>query len=328
MQTLSFQTMTTEAHISISAEPDGELILARARAAVEEVVRLMGPHSPDSDIKRLNDSRPGQWIQVDPHTWKVLGEARLWHELSQGAFDPTIGRVKKLFAFDQRILEKWPDDREIVEAAAGVGFDKIKMRPGQLSLTVPGQRLDLGAIAKGYALDRAAEVLTDNGVRNAMVEIGGEVKVLGLHPGPPPRPWRVGIEDPRSGGKSKFTLEMSDSAVASSGGLHRHFIYNGRSYSHIIDPRTCQPLAGHGLLGITVAHPLSCMTADALGTALAVLGPVEGLECLERYSRNCGAGAYGVQVIFFSLNRENECEGLLLLIEESGRVSRKELKLN
>lgn len=277
MQSKTFQTMTTEAHISFVPEAGAGLrpeeIMRRVEEGIGEVVRLMGPQSPGGDIKRLNGSRPGRWVKVDARTWRVVAEARLWHELSRGAFDPTIGIIKKLFVFDRGLLARWPSELETGRAAEGLGFDKIGMRSDDMSLclTVPGQRLDLGAIAKGYALDRAAEILIENGIKNGVVEIGGEVKVLGLHPGPPPRPWRVGVEDPRFGGRSKFVLEMSNSAVASSGGLHRYFLYQGRSYSHIIDPRSCRPLENN-ILGVTAAHPRSCMTADALGTALSGSG--------------------------------------------------------
>lgn len=332
MLQFSFQTMTTEAHISFQAEAGvpvaAEQIRARVEAGVKEVVDLMGPGGEVSDVKRLNDSPPGQWVQLNPRTWQVFQEARLWHGFSCGAFDPTSGAIKKMFIFEGGFLLKWPEERRLDEAAALVGLDKIMVRPEDrsLALTRIGQRLDLGAIAKGYAVDRAAEILLENGVKNGLVEIGGEIRVLGLHPGPPPRPWRIGLEDPLSGGNTKFKLELSNAAVAASSGLNRFFTYEGRRYSHIIDPRASRPLPGK-TLGVTVAHPSSCMTADALSTALWILGPEEGRLCLERYQAARGPEAPGTQAVVFSLNRNGAGEGLFLSIDEKG-VSTRPLDFN
>lgn len=323
----SFQTMTTEAHLHFQAGPNPRCspdeIAAQVEGAVAEIVALMGPNSPGGDLKRLNDSPPGHWIQVHPRTWHVLEEAALWYELSGGAFDPSAGTLKNLFNFQGYDLERWPEAAEPEAARQALGLDKIKRRPEDrsLSLTRPGQKLDFGAIAKGYAVDRAIEVLEENGLENALAEIGGEVKAIGLNPGPPPRPWRVGIEDPRAGEESGLALELSNAAVASSGHRLRYFNYGGRRYSHIIDPRTLQPITDQ-VAGVTVAHPSSCMTADALSTALSILGPDEGLEFLRRAHREAAAKVQGVEVIMFIRDRKQDIEVRVLAAGPEGVLMR------
>lgn len=321
-----FETMNTYGRIRVprgsgSQESASEL----ADLAVAEVKRindLMSPSGEHSDVRRLNEAKAGEWVAVDPLTWTVVMEALRWHRLSGGAFDPTIGPVKRLFTFDQSETASWPDEKTLREARSRVGADKLLFeREGmRLAWASEGMRLDLGAIAKGFAADCAADVLTRRGVRNALIDIGGELRVLGMKPGDPPTPWRAGVKDPR-GDDTVETLDLSDAGVATSGDYERYFVYRGRRYEHIIDPREGLPLSG-APASVTVASPGSCLAADALATTLCVLGEKEGEEFLRRQA--LGLFSEGVRAILYLEDGAGKWRRVEFTVEPGGEVRREE----
>ncbi len=174
----------------------------------------------------------------------------------------------------------------------------------RLSWAAEGMRLDLGAIAKGFGVDRAAEALLAQGAKNALVDLGGELRLLGAKPGDPASPWTAGIRDPRGTGILE-RLDLENAAVATSGGYERFFMYNGERYTHIIDPRTGLPLKdGQGsVAGVTVIHPDSCLAADALATTLTVLGRDEGKAFLEKQA--LGLFTKGIRVILLTVDGDS-----------------------
>lgn len=294
-----FQIMNTYARITVPESGDSELTPAELADLAEQAIRrvdaLMSPFGEGSDIRRLNAAPAGTWVEVDPLTWTVVMEALRWHRLTAGAFDPTIGPIKRLFVFDQSETDAWPDDQAFAQARARVGADKLRFeREGmRLGWAVDGMQLDLGAIAKGFSADLAADTLRERGVRNALVDVGGELRALGMKPGTPPLPWKAGIRNPRKGDVLE-TLELTDAAVATSGDYERYFLYQGQRYEHIIDPRSGLPLTER-VAGVTVAHPASCTAADALATTLCVLGPDAGREFVK--GQTLGLFSRGVRVI-------------------------------
>ncbi len=323
---VEFETMNTFGRILIPRgsgfSGNAQELADQAVAEVRRINDLMSPFGPDSDVRRLNEAKAGEWVAVDPLTWTVVMEALRWHRLSGGAFDPTIGPVKRLFAFDQGEADSWPDEKTLSEARKAVGADKLLFeREGmRLAWAAEGIRLDLGAIAKGFAVDCAAGVLARNGVRNALVDIGGELRVLGMKPGDPPTPWRTGVKDPR-GDDMVETLELSDAGVATSGDYERYFLYNGRRYEHIIDPREGLPLSG-GPASVTVVSPGSCLAADALATTLCVLGDREGEAFLRRQA--LGLFTEGVRAIMHIENGAGEWRRVELTVAPGGEVRREE----
>lgn len=314
-----FETMNTYGRITIpensGATDSTEEIAALAEGMVQRVNALMSPFGERSDIKRLNDAPAGQWVEVDPLTWRVVMEALRWNRLSGGAFDPTIGPVKRLFTFDGSEAKSWPSEEALAEAKSKVGADKLLFeREGmRLAWAVDGMRLDLGAIAKGFAADLAAEELMRHGVRNALVDIGGELRVLGLKP-PKMVPWRAGVRHPRGDGMYE-TLPLEDVGVATSGDYERYFMYEGKRYEHIIDPRLGLPLQG-GLASVTVVHPTSCLAADALATTLCVLG-VEGGEAFLR-EQGLGLFSSGVRVIMLGVEGDGVSRTEIVVDAEGG----------
>ncbi len=320
--TREFEVMRTYARIVVPEAPDSPLtpteLAALAEKAVRQVNDLMSPAGEASDIRRLNQAPAGTWVEVNPLTWDVVMEALRWHRLSGGAFDPTIGPIKRLFKFNQAELRDWPDEKTLAEARSRVGADQLLFeREGmRLAWKRDGMSLDLGAIAKGFAADRAAEILLANGVKSALVDIGGELRLVGMKPGNPPAPWRTGIRDPR-GGDVLETLELSDAAVATSGDYENFFTYRGKRYEHIIDPRTGLPLA-EGVAGVTVILPRSCTAADAMATTLTVLGPKES----EGFIRGQALGLFsgGVRAIMLIVKPEGGLRRLEFEVDAAGGV--------
>ena len=166
-----------------------------------------------------------------------------------------------------------PTAEEIATLRAGVGADRLEVEPDRARKTTTATRVDLSALAKGFGVDRVAEVVETAGVTDYLVEVGGEVRTAGERA--TGGPWRVGIERPSvtAAGLQRI-VELSGRALATSGDYRNVVDYDGRRYSHTIDPRTGAPVT-HGLASVSVIHE-RCMTADALATALEVLGPDAG----------------------------------------------------
>jgi thiamine biosynthesis lipoprotein len=237
---------------------------------------------PDSDVSRLSSAPAGTAVRVDPRTAQVLALAGDIHRRSGGAYDVTVGPLVKLYKYTGRELKRLPTDEEIAAALKKVGTDKLVLdeKKGTAALSADGMLVDLSSIAKGFAVDRALEVLRRGGARAALVEIGGEVRAYGLKPDG--SPWKVGIRHPRSE-QLLGALDATDRAVATSGDYHKYFKQGGRRASHILDPRTGRPLVG-GAVSVTVLAP-ECGLADGLATAISVLGARRGLDLLESYRR-------------------------------------------
>lgn len=241
----------------------------------------MSTYLPASDLSRLNQAPGGEWVAVPPDLIAVMQEAGRINRLSGGAFDVTVGPLVNLWGFGPQVKEPQVPIAEALQAARKtVGFEHLRLRrePPAVWKEHDQVYVDLSAIAKGYAVDDVADYLIAQGVSDYLIEIGGEVRAKGLNP--EGQPWRIGIEKPNPGQREVQTiLALDDMALASSGDYRNYFELEGRRYSHTIDPRTARPVE-HGLASVSVLHT-SCMTADALATALLVLGPERGFTLAE-----------------------------------------------
>lgn len=304
-------------HESGSALPPGELA-DQAEAVIRKADFLFNPFGADSDLYRLNSAGAGRWVKVDPLTMTLTREALKWHQLSGGLFDPTIGPLKRLYKFDKNVLNRWPSERETARAIKKVGADKLKLDiPGnRLAWAEDGMALDLSAVAKGFAADLAAELMSARGVKNALINVGGEMRVMGINPGPPAAPWRVGLTDPR-GESTGYLAEIKDRGLASSGNYESYFEYDGRRYSHIINPKTGRPLEDI-VAGVTVAHPTHATAADALATIMCLLGPEEGEAFLRRRAESDFSG--GLEVVMFTKGEQGEMTTVLMTVDRGGTV--------
>jgi len=201
----------------------------------------------------------------------VVRRALKTAESTGGAFDPTVKPLVDHWGFGPEA-----DTEPLDEIMKAVGWQKVRVEEGSLIKANPAVQLDLSAIAKGYGVDAVAEVIRSFGIKNFLVEIGGEIVVSGLNPDR--KPWRVGIESPAGTGIFQ-TLELSDGAMATSGD-YRNFRTreDGSRFSHIIDPKTGRP-AETDVASVSVLAN-SCMDADAVATALFVMGSETGMEWL------------------------------------------------
>lgn len=257
------------------------------QAILDEVDRLMSTWKKDSELSRFNawaPAGPEDSFPVAPWTAAAVAEALTAAEASGGAFDPTVLALVELWGFGApgaRADE--PAEEEIAAARALVGWQRVRVRGGALSKDAAGIGLDLSGSAPGFAADLISRHLRERGFPDHLVEVGGEVLVHGRAPGG--RPWRIGIEQPVDGAEQgellNVAIEVRDAAVATSGDYRKFRLgADGRRLSHEIDPRTGRPITNL-LASVTVIAP-ACGQADALATALMVLGPEEGLALAER----------------------------------------------
>ena len=251
-----------------------------AFARIEEVEALMSANVPSSDVAAVNRKAGGLPTRVAGDTLYVVKRAREYGDLSHGRFDAAIGPLVRLWGIGTD-RAKVPSPEEIAAARSLVDYRDVEVNEsaGTVRLRKAGMALDLGAIAKGFAADRAAEALVKRGVKSAFIDLGGNILVVGSRPDG--SPWRVGIQDPWSERGATFAVvPVRNMAVVSSGIYERFFEQGGRRYHHIIDPDTGYP-AETGIVSATVLAR-HAVDADALSTTVFLLGPSDGMKLITR----------------------------------------------
>ncbi len=256
-------------YFTVKVYGGGESILDKVFKEAERISHKYSLEEGDSYISRLNRGE----VSLDRETRWLLDFARGVWEASGGAFDPTVGKLKILWGFNRK--PHLPSPSQIKQALKFVGFGKVKFLHGRLKEA--GYVLDLSSFAKGYAVDRAWEILQRNGVRSALLDAGGDIRVLGRKPDG--SPWRIGIKNPTGPGIIKV-VELENSAVATSGDYENYFVKNGIRYHHLLDPRTGYP--ARWFHSVSVVAP-TCILADALSTAIFVAGPEKVREIAGKY---------------------------------------------
>ena len=281
---------------------------------LDQVNNLMSTYIDSSDVSRFNTAKAGEWVDVDPLTLQVVARAIELGKLTDGAFDITVGPAVKRWKFGPDANKiKFPTDAEVEQLSEFVGIDKVELRtePPAIRKLHDQTEIDLSAIAKGFAVDHVANWLQDRGHSNFMIEVGGEVIVQGAGP---KGKWRIGIEKPNLYGQAiAAVLELENSAVATSGDYRNVRMYNGKRISHTIDPKTCRPVDNPPPSCSVLAD--DCMTADALATAVMVMGAKKGLEFCEQhgfelnvYNRNSDNKVDSVATAGFPIRADQEAE--------------------
>ncbi len=275
----------TSFSVKISRMPEGidpAWLKDQIDLKIDEIDRSMSTYRQDSELSSFNHSRITEWQPVSEALAKLVLEALEISHWSGGAFDVTVGPLVNLWGFgpDPK-SQQTPPDAMIAAARERVGYDKlaVRLQPPALAKRIPDLYVDLSAIAKGYAVDNVALHLEGLGIHDYMVEIGGELCLKGLSPRG--GPWRIAIERPVAKVREvEKILALTNISVATSGDYRNYFEIEGRRFSHTIDPRTGRPIT-HRLASVTV---LSHTTrhADALATALMVLGPEVGFARAEK----------------------------------------------
>lgn len=264
--------------VTVKAFGASEETLSAAFDVMRRIDALMNRYSERSDIGLLNLRAGREPARLSADTMECLEEAVRYAEVSEGAFDPTLGPLIDLWGIGKK-ADFVPSREEIERALKLRGVDKIVLNPQAKTgfLKVEGMKVDLGGIAKGFAVERAALALKKRGIRSAIIDAGGNVYVVGKKPDG--SEWRVGIRHPRKSDRMIALVEVSDKAVVTSGDYQRYFEKDGVRYHHIFDPATGEP--ARKLISATIICP-SSTRADALSTAVFVLGPKKGMDLVER----------------------------------------------
>jgi thiamine biosynthesis lipoprotein len=249
-----------------------------ASAAFDEmrrIDRLMSTYRPDSELSRLNARGAQRAIQVSTELFDLIGESLKYSRLSDGAFDVTYASVGYLYDFPS---QRRPNTAAIRRALPGIDYRHLRLNATRRSVAYerPGMRIDLGGIAKGYAVDRAMAVLKAGRVERAMVNAGGDTLISGDRFG---KPWIVGIRDPNKRDQLALRLPLTDAAISTSGDYERYFDEGGVRYHHIIDPQTGDSAR---LLRSATVIAATSVEADALSTAVFVMGADRGLAMIEK----------------------------------------------
>ncbi len=247
-----------------------------AALAISEAQRIEGRYSrynPDSLLSKINRvAQAGGSIEVDEETGDLLDHAFRWYLKSGRLFDISSGVLRKAWGdFSANTL---PDDKTIKNLLPGIGFDKILWTNPGLAFLVPGMELDFGGIGKEYAADRMVETCIAQGVLHGLVNLGGDINVIGPHPDNDP--WLVDIRHPRQAESSIATIELSHGALASSGDYERCIDIDGVRYGHIISPLTGWPVRGLTSVSVIAGR---CMEAGSIST-VAMLKGVGGIQWL------------------------------------------------
>ncbi len=270
-------TTWTAKVVGLRAEPAA--VQQAVAAALARVDDAMSTWKPDSELSRLNRHRGPAPFPISPATREVLVLSRQVSELSGGAFDVTVGPLVDAWGFGPPGRREPPTEEALATLREAVGYQQLELTDAGVLKAGERVRVDLSAVAKGYGVDRAAEALEALGATRYLVEVGGEMRVRGLNAAG--LPWQVGVERPAPLGRSVArVVSLTDAAVATSGDYRNFYERGGRRFSHTIDPRTGRPIE-HALVSVTVVDR-TCARADALATALDVLGPDAGLELARR----------------------------------------------
>jgi len=286
--------MGTFAHIIAVAHDSGTAnkSIEAAFGQLRNIETLMSYHKDDSELAGINRNAYREPVNVSKDTSEVIQKAIEFSKLSDGAFDITVGPLMDLWrqAGESNTV---PSDDKLAEVRSKVGYEKVILDVNETTVRfdVEGMKLDLGGIAKGYAIDKAVEAMQNVGATAGLVDVGGNIRCFGK---PKDKPyWRIGLQDPNENlgfrisdfgfpaeaGKPLLILKLNDAAVATSGHYRRFAQIQGKKYSHIIDTET--GFSSDKLASVTIIAK-DATTADALSTAVIVMGAKKGLALIEK----------------------------------------------
>jgi thiamine biosynthesis lipoprotein len=259
-------------HLYAPTADDAEMAAERAIIEIERIEARYSRYRPDSVLSGINETAgAGRCVEVDEETATLLDYAFACHRISAGLFDITSGILRRAWDFASGQL---PALEQVAALLPRVGMEKIVWVRPRLEFPVPGVELDFGGIGKEYAADRAAAICRDCGIAHGLIDLGGDIRVIGPHPDG--RSWTIGIRDPRRPGVAVVHVELAGGALATSGDYERYLEIGGRRYCHILNPRTGWP--AEGLRSVSI-HADQCLLAGSLAT-MAMLRGEEGVAWL------------------------------------------------
>jgi FAD:protein FMN transferase len=274
---------------------NGQAAMDQTLEKIKSLEKLLTFNAAEGDIYKLNENAGKQKVELDPETIKIIKKAQQVSELSKGAFDITVGPLVKSWGIGTK-QDYIPSNEEIKKLIPLINYKDLYVDDRSAGLKRVGQMVDLGGIAKGYAGDVAIEIYKKNGIKSGFISLGGNVVTLGNKPDG--SQWNVGIRNPRpqgdSGGQIVGTVSVTNKAVVTAGDDQRYFEKDGIRYHHILDPKTGYP-AQSDLMSVTLITD-SSFDADALDTAVFILGLEKGKELLKQYG--------GVDAVFITKDKK------------------------
>lgn len=284
--------------------------MAAVMAEMHRVDARMSPYKESSELSRINREAARAPVKLSPEMAEIIARSIEFSELSGGAFDITFSSVGYLYDYRRHVK---PSEADLARNLPGINYRHLLLdrQRGTLRFARDGVRIDLGGIAKGWAVDRCIALLQQRGIRHAMVMAGGDTRLLGDRRG---RPWNVGVRHPRQRGDVAVVLPLSDSAVSTSGDYERYFEEDGVRYHHIINPRTGKSATGVRSVTVIAAD---ATTTEGLTKSVFIKGPVEGLRFLQEQ-----AGVEGI--IIDDQGRVHYSSGLQQVFSPGGSATGKE----
>jgi thiamine biosynthesis lipoprotein len=255
----------------------GEAAISSVFDDMKRIDRLMSTWKEDTEISRVNREGGRHPVKTSPELFRLLQVSVDYSKLTHGAFDITYASVGYLYDFKKGVH---PDQKAIDAALPGINWRHMVLdaKNNTVFFTRPGMRIDLGGIAKGHSVDRGIEILRKQGVTRAMVNAGGDTRIIGDRFG---KPWVVGVRDPDHEGKVFLRLPLTDAAFSTSGDYERYFDEDGKRFHHIIDPKTGD--SARKCRSVTVISSSATRT-DALTKSVFIMGPEEGIAFINTLS--------------------------------------------
>jgi thiamine biosynthesis lipoprotein len=283
-----------------AAAVDRDALGRRITGRLDEIEQRFSTYRPASELSAINGTSSTDWIMVSAELCSVVEAALTISRRTHGAFDITVGPLVLLWGFGpDGDRTSPPDDDRIAQTRGGVGYEKLETDCSMPALrkASPGVHVDLSGFVKGYAVDQVGLLLEQQAIGDFLIEIGGELRVAGHNA--ERQPWAIAVEKPDPGSRSvQSVVHITNRSLATSGDYRNFFEYGGVRYSHTIDPATGRPVT-HDAAAVTVISDTSA-EADALATALLVMGPDDGLH----FAQDGNIAAY------FLLRRDSGIEAL------------------
>ena len=269
--------MGTAVSVELWADDEASAVAA-IEAVMQEMVHIdqsMSPYIETSELALINREAARHPVKISAEMFYLLKTALHYSQISDGAFDISFASVGYMYDYRNHIE---PDEAQIQKQLSAIDYRSIKLDAGNSTVHFlkPGMRIDLGGIAKGYAVDKGADVLLARGIRHAIVTAGGDSRIIGDRRG---RPWMVGVKDPRIGNKEAVVLPLESTALSTSGDYERYFMDGDRRVHHILNPRTGK--SATGIRSVSVLAPRGIDT-DALTKPLFILGVERGMRIIDR----------------------------------------------
>lgn len=269
--------MGTNIHAEVWAnnKVEGKRALTSVMQEMERINQLMSPYIAHSELSKLNQYGATTAVVVSNELFELIRLSTGVSEETSGAFDITFASVGFLYNYREGIK---PSDQNINETLDAISYRHIQFdeKASTIQFIHPKVKVDLGGIAKGYAVDNAIDILAKQGIEHALVTAGGDTRLLGDRRG---RPWMVGIRDPRNRDRQAVVLPLEDTAMSTSGDYERYFEQDGQRFHHILSPKSGKSV--HNVQSVTIIGPRSTLN-DALSTAVFVLGVEQGISLINR----------------------------------------------